>query len=33
MMTGAAFVALAPAGGPQFARLLPLNGWLAYVVA
>jgi urea transport system permease protein len=33
MMSGAAFVALAPAGGPQFARLLPLNGWLAYVAA
>jgi urea transport system permease protein len=33
MMSGAAFVALAPVGGPQFARLLPLNGWLAYVAA
>ncbi|HEX4523458.1 MAG TPA: urea ABC transporter permease subunit UrtC [Casimicrobiaceae bacterium] len=33
MMSSAAFVALAPVGGPQFARLLPLNGWLAYVAA
>jgi urea transport system permease protein len=33
MMTTAAFVALAPAGGPQFARLLPVNGWLAYIAA
>jgi urea transport system permease protein len=32
-MTSAAFVALAPAGGPHFARLLPVNGWLAYIAA
>jgi urea transport system permease protein len=33
MMTSAAFVALAPMGGPHFVRLLPAKGWIAYVAA
>jgi urea transport system permease protein len=33
MMTSAAFVALAPVGGPHFVRLLPAKGWIAYVAA
>jgi urea transport system permease protein len=32
-MASTAFVPMAPPAGPHFARLLPVNGWLVYIVA